>query len=342
MAAALMRTRDAIVGTEQVAAQAGANGNLTIGDRLRRLMPEFRHSVLVSELMEDIAFSAQDYPSADNRATARSVTVLLRKAGNATRPGTLTRITRPEIAQLQAAVPMVGTYAELRSDRLAEILVQQEYLIPFFASIIPLSPERTPAVIEMLEVGLSVVTPVVMRIKLALGCPRPTQFSPLVQPPIPEPAHPSLPSGHATQAFTLATMLTLLTDPAGGAKGDSQPYRLASRIAINRTVAGVHFPVDSAAGAILGIQLGRYMMARGLQRPTAQPPVPATVPSVEFDGSKFRVGTGPRDFHYGVLAEMLKNGDDSTTTGTAFDVRPAPLWESLCQHAAQEWKDRWS
>jgi hypothetical protein len=38
--------------------------------------------------------------------------------------------------------------------------------------------------------------------------------------------------------------------------------RLAARIAINRTVAGVHFPADSVAGAILGLTLGQYLVNR--------------------------------------------------------------------------------
>ena len=41
-----------------------------------------------------------------------------------------------------------------------------------------------------------------------------------------------------------------------------QLMRQASRIAINRTVAGVHFPVDSAAGALLGLTLGEYFIHR--------------------------------------------------------------------------------
>ena len=38
--------------------------------------------------------------------------------------------------------------------------------------------------------------------------------------------------------------------------------RLATRIAVNRTIAGVHFPIDSAAGAVLGLTLGLYFVAR--------------------------------------------------------------------------------
>lgn len=45
---------------------------------------------------------------------------------------------------------------------------------------------------------------------------------------------------------------------AGGHWGEML-MRLASRIAVNRTVAGVHFPVDSAAGAVLGLTLAEFV-----------------------------------------------------------------------------------
>ena len=230
----------------------------------------------------------------------------------------------------------MATYAELRADRAAEILVQTGAFVPFFASVLPVTFDRCPAVTEMLDCALDIVSLVVMRAKIALGCPRPSQFSDRIQPMIPEPPHPAYPSGHATQVFTLATMLTLLDRPDATVAGGSQLYRLACRIAINRTVAGMHYPADSAAGAILGIQLGRYLMARGLE-------TPGSVGMARFDGTRFGTTGNPRDFHCGVLNELMGEGDPATDlSGNSTPVRAAPLWRSLCRRGAEEWASRWS
>jgi hypothetical protein len=59
--------------------------------------------------------------------------------------------------------------------------------------------------------------------------------------------------------------------------------RQAARIAINRTVAGVHFPADSAAGAVLGLTLGQYLVNRA--NGTA-----ANYRAAEFDGAAYPGG----------------------------------------------------
>jgi hypothetical protein len=81
------------------------------------------------------------------------------------------------------------------------------------------------------------------------------------------PGHGSLPAGHAVESFMFATVLAELA--AGLEKQlytSSRPLReqlmkMAARISVNRVVAGVHFPVDLAAGMVLGSQLGRCFVA---------------------------------------------------------------------------------
>jgi PAP2 superfamily len=104
-------------------------------------------------------------------------------------------------------------------------------------------------------------------VKHALACRRPIEYSPQVQPMILTPSHGTLPSGHATEAFAVALVLwRLLVAGANPAYGHVsygvQLMRQAARIAINRTVAGMHFPADSIAGAVLGLTLGRYLVNR--------------------------------------------------------------------------------
>src|SRR4029453_16579932 len=65
----------------------------------------------------------------------------------------------------------------------------------------------------------------------------------------------------------------------------AQLLRLASRTAINRTVAGVHFPVDSVAGQLLGLTLADYLRARSTYGGGA------TYTPWLFDGTQFPLKT---------------------------------------------------
>ena len=152
----------------------------------------------------------------------------------------------------------VMDYAELREDRLAEILSQAPQLASYWCSVAALHPERTPRTLELLDMAVRLAIRVEMRFKHALAFPRPVEFSSQVQPCILTPSHSSYPSGHSTEAFCSATLLSLL-------RGDpiltEMLHRQATRIAVNRTVAGVHFPMDSRAGQVLGTTLAEYLVA---------------------------------------------------------------------------------
>jgi hypothetical protein len=63
--------------------------------------------------------------------------------------------------------------------------------------------------------------------------------------------------------------------------------RQAARVAINRTVAGLHFPVDSAAGQLLGLTLGDYFVHRCGAAPSYR--------AWRFDGERY---VGGNDFDW--------------------------------------------
>ena len=135
----------------------------------------------------------------------------------------------------------------------------------------------------MLAAAFRLALYVELRLKHALACRRPGEYSPQIQPMILTPAHGALPSGHATEAFLMAYVTLELTSPPddpGRQMKREQLMRLADRIARNRTVAGVHFPVDSAAGAMLGLTLGDYLVRRLKGEKPSIAPASSTAPAI--------------------------------------------------------------
>jgi hypothetical protein len=161
---------------------------------------------------------------------------------------------------------MVLSWAELRHERATEIMAQIDPPYAFWSSIIYMHPDRTKRTFELINVLLQLCVFVEMRFKHALGCWRPVEYNAQVQPMITTPGHGAFPSGHATQVHAAAHLLKKLLqlDPAKAAhlKVIDQVDRQAARIATNRVVAGVHFPVDSMAGRMLGVALAEYFVGR--------------------------------------------------------------------------------
>jgi hypothetical protein len=152
---------------------------------------------------------------------------------------------------------------------------------------------------------------------------------------IPTPGHGAYPSGHATEAFVAATVLDALlraarpgaSHKAGHDATRVQLQRQAYRIAVNRTVAGVHYPVDSACGRVLGTLLGELMLSRCSGTNLRQR---------EFLGSAY---TGPggsaRDFD---LQDSIDNGEAGRQVGPAFGLPAGQLMAWLWNEAVKEWQ----
>jgi PAP2 superfamily len=173
---------------------------------------------------------------------------------------TICEIARPSnVGTFRSQLELVMNYADLRIDRLAEILAQEADILAFFAAIAPTDSPRRKSSFELLTAAQAICVGLEMQAKHYCWAARPAEFSQDVQPAIPTPDHSTFPSGHATEAFAIATILhRLMTgkDSADGLANWRMVFRLAHRIAVNRTVAGLHFPIDSAAGAVLGCAIG--------------------------------------------------------------------------------------
>lgn len=113
-----------------------------------------------------------------------------------------------------------------------------------------LDEKRRPNSFYLMAFVIEIEGPQVMRQKRLFDRVRPSYLDPTIKPAIPIPPHPAYPSGHATQAFLRAFLLSRL-DP----KNEKAYVAAAERIARNREIAGLHYPSDSAAGRKLAGQL---------------------------------------------------------------------------------------
>ena len=203
-------------------------------------------------------------------------------------PGPIITLTPPDGATLAAQMPELRAAMDLRADRLPEIMAQQGDMLSFFGAQQVLNHDRRRRTMTLLGAAYGAIVSQEMRIKHFCSIPRPIDLSPQIQPVIQTPGHSAYPSGHATEAFAFATVLAALRlsrDPAAQKAGiittllgklttalegataadpDQMLFRLAARIADNRTVAGVHYPVDSAHGALLGFGTGLVFVAHCL------------------------------------------------------------------------------
>jgi PAP2 superfamily len=164
----------------------------------------------------------------------------------------LLTVQAPGLTRLQSQLRLVIDCADERPDRLAEILVQARSLWPFWSAITNVVPGQTPRSAELMAVVQAVTSHLGHAFKQSLAVPRPVDLSALVQPCITTPGHGSLPSGHAMAAFVAVRLLRdLLPSSIAGGGIDTVGIaldRTARRIAANRVVAGLHYPIDNSAG----------------------------------------------------------------------------------------------
>ncbi|MFN4116201.1 MAG: phosphatase PAP2 family protein [Inhella sp.] len=170
---------------------------------------------------------------------------------------------RPPESYFVQQLEWVDAQLPLRESRSAEIVAQVSSALPFLLAVAAVPWERRARSLEFLAAALALQQALQQRVKHMLGCARPHHLRPGLMPHVEVPGHASLPSGHAGESHLAAALIGHWIRRR--APRDSRPLmldRMAMRVAENRVVAGVHFPVDSVAGRLLGQAVFRHL--RGL------------------------------------------------------------------------------
>jgi membrane-associated phospholipid phosphatase len=319
MSDALIRSRDGIVGSWQPPNPAPDPLDLEDRDNLQRWSPWVRAAIIDVEMVSRLGFTLEA-ASTPRHMAVWHLEVPAAVGANPPVPvySPLILMARPTKAIFKSQLALVHQYAELRPDRQSEILAQLGGGIGFLGSVTQLHPDRTPYTLELLAAVLRLALFVHLRLKQGLACRRPLEYSSQIQPMIVTPAHGSLPSGHAAESFAAALVLWNVMRTSGGAgyaaaEWRVQLLRLASRIAINRTIAGMHFPVDSAAGAVLGLTLGQYFVNRCSGA--------AGYRAWRFEGSKYPQAG---DFIWHELYDVATETLTSMPSATGYSLQYAP------------------
>jgi hypothetical protein len=136
---------------------------------------------------------------------------------------------------------------EFRQGVLTESLSQMNSFDAYFQGALAYSRATHPCTNFLYQGAMRAAEFAVMHYKNLYQRPRPSQLWPELMPPIEVPGHASFPSGHSTQAHTVATVLLQVANGVVPSVFDVT-NRLAQRIARNREVLGLHYPSDTAGG----------------------------------------------------------------------------------------------
>jgi acid phosphatase (class A) len=155
------------------------------------------------------------------------------------------RLQREKGAQLRRILEL----SDERDKRYAEILDQHgaEGAIKYWLRMLEITPGGAPATHQLIRIARRVGEHVVMCLKEQYQQARPSQVCPAIMPLIEVPAHPSFPAGHALQSHLISKCL----EAAKRTRNQPQMlFHLSRRVALNRIIAGLHYPLDNEAGVV--------------------------------------------------------------------------------------------
>ena len=154
----------------------------------------------------------------------------------------------PNDADIIKELKQLITLIDYRPQVAAEAIAQSNNILIYFQGVLSFSNTSHPLTYRLCHSALRVAQFVAMhKAKPIYRRARPSQLCPSLMPLIEVPGHASFPSGHATEAYMLAGMLTKVMP--NGAAGPLD--RMAERVARNREVMGLHYRSDTRAGQFI-------------------------------------------------------------------------------------------
>lgn len=162
---------------------------------------------------------------------------------------------RLDPAKLATQVVEVVNASLDRADRALEICDQATGpgALNYWTGLIRINPTQERNAYRLMLAARKIGEYVAMGLKSYYRMRRPTQVYPWILPLIDPPDTPSFPSSHSLQAHLISFALEAALTPRAGQPSQTTNAleHLAHRVARNREIAGVHYPMDSACGAFV-------------------------------------------------------------------------------------------
>ena len=151
-----------------------------------------------------------------------------------------------------------------RESRFAEIIDQHsgQGALKYWLGMLMID-SASPATLQLVHVGRRLGELAVMCLKNHFAEPRPSQVCAAIVPMIDPPITPSYPAGHALQSHLISKLIEI-SHRAGSQSG--MLFALSHRVAENRVVAGLHYPLDSEAGVAAAENIYAQLMSDDAKR----------------------------------------------------------------------------
>jgi hypothetical protein len=149
---------------------------------------------------------------------------------------------------------------EFRAGLMDEVLAQMTTFDAYFQGALGYSRSTQPSTNYLVQGAMRAAEFAAMYYKNLYQRARPWQLWPELMPPVLKPGYASFPSLHATQAYTVATVLSAVASVLVPSVDDISK-RLAQRISRGREVLGLNYPSDSVAGQHVAAEVAAAYLA---------------------------------------------------------------------------------